>query len=130
MSKTPAELKYAPSHEWVRVDGDIATVGITDHAQDALGDLVYVELPEVGDNVAAQDEAGVVESVKAASDIYAPVSGEIIAVNEALTDSPEIVNSDPYHDGWMYKIRMSDVAELEDLLSAEDYDAKVEAEDH
>lgn len=130
MSKTPAELKYAPSHEWVRVDGDIATVGITDHAQDALGDLVYVELPEVGDTVAAQDEAGVVESVKAASDIYAPVSGEIIAVNEALTDSPEIVNSDPYHDGWMYKIRMSDVAELEDLLSAEDYDAKVEAEDH
>lgn len=130
MSKTPAELKYAPSHEWVRVDGDVATVGITDHAQDALGDLVYVELPEVGDTVAAQDEAGVVESVKAASDIYAPVSGEIIAVNEALSDSPEIVNSDPYHDGWMYKIRMSDVAELEDLLSAEDYDAKVEAEDH
>lgn len=130
MSKTPAELKYASSHEWVRVDGDIATVGITDHAQDALGDLVYVELPEVGDTVAAQDEAGVVESVKAASDIYAPVSGEIIAVNEALTDSPEIVNSDPYHDGWMYKIRMSDVAELEDLLSAEDYDAQVEAEDH
>lgn len=130
MSKTPAELKYAPSHEWVRVDGDIATVGITDHAQDALGDLVYVELPEVGDKVAAQDEAGVVESVKAASDIYAPVSGEIIAINEALGDSPEIVNSDPYHDGWMYKIRMSDVAELEDLLSAEDYDAKVEAEDH
>jgi glycine cleavage system H protein len=130
MSKTPAELKYAPSHEWVRVDGDVATVGITDHAQDALGDLVYVELPEVGDTVAAQDEAGVVESVKAASDIYAPVSGEIIAINEALGDSPEIVNSDPYHDGWMYKIRMSDVAELEDLLSAEDYDAKVEAEDH
>ncbi len=130
MSKTPAELKYAPSHEWVRVDGDVATVGITDHAQDALGDLVYVELPEVGDTVAAQDEAGVVESVKAASDIYAPVSGEIIAVNDALSDSPEIVNSDPYHDGWMYKIRMSDVAELEDLLSAEDYDAKVEAEDH
>src|SRR6218665_981517 len=130
MSKTPAELKYAPSHEWVRVDGDIATVGITDHAQDALGDLVFVELPDVGDTVAAQDEAGVVESVKAASDIYAPVSGEVIAINEALTDSPEIINSDPYHDGWMYKIRMSDVAELEDLLSAEDYDAKVEAEDH
>lgn len=130
MSKTPAELKYAPSHEWVRVDGDVATVGITDHAQDALGDLVYVELPDVGDTVAAQDEAGVVESVKAASDIYAPVSGEIIAVNDALTDSPEIINSDPYHDGWMYKIRMSDPAELEDLLSAEDYDAQVEAEGH
>lgn len=130
MSKTPAELKYAPTHEWVRVEGDIATVGITDHAQDALGDLVYVELPEVGDTVAAHDEAGVVESVKAASDIYAPVSGEIIAVNEALTDSPEIVNSDPYHDGWMYRIRMSDTAELEDLLSADDYDAQVEAEAH
>lgn len=130
MSKTPAELKYAPSHEWVRVDGDVATVGITDHAQDALGDLVYVELPDVGDTVAAQDEAGVVESVKAASDIYAPVSGEVIAVNDALTDSPEIINSDPYHDGWMYKIRMSDPAELEDLLLAEDYDAQVEAEGH
>ena len=130
MSKTPSELKYAATHEWVRVEGDVATVGITDHAQDALGDLVYIELPEVGDTVAAQDEAGVVESVKAASDIYAPVSGEIIAVNEALGDSPEIVNGDPYHDGWMYKIRMSDPAELEDLLSAEDYDAQVEAEGH
>lgn len=130
MSKTPTELKYAPTHEWVRVEGDIATVGITDHAQEALGDLVYIELPEVGDTVAAHDEAGVVESVKAASDIYAPVSGEIIAVNEALADAPETVNSDPYHDGWMYKIRMSDSAELEDLLSAEDYDAQVEAEGH
>jgi glycine cleavage system H protein len=130
MSKTPAELKYAPTHEWVRIEGDIATVGITDHAQDALGDLVYVELPEVGDTVAAHDEAGVVESVKAASDIYAPVSGEIVAVNEALADAPEIINSDPYHDGWMYRIRMSDAAELEDLLSAEDYDAQVAAEEH
>lgn len=130
MSKTPSELKYARTHEWVRVEGDIATVGITDHAQDALGDLVYVELPEVGDTVAASDEAGVVESVKAASDIYAPVSGEIIAINEALTDSPEIINGDPYHDGWMYRIRMSDAAELEDLLSAEDYEAEVAAEGH
>lgn len=130
MSKTPAELKYASSHEWVRVEGDVAVVGITDHAQDALGDLVYVELPEVGDSVNAGDEAGVVESVKAASDIYAPVSGEIIAINEALADAPEIVNSDPYTDGWMYKIRIKDAAELEDLLSAEDYDAQVEAEEH
>lgn len=130
MSKTPTELKYAPTHEWVRVEGDIATVGITDHAQDALGDLVYIELPEVGDTVAAHDEAGVVESVKAASDIYAPVSGEIIAVNEALAEAPEIVNGDPYHDGWMYKIRMSDPAELEDLLSAADYEAQVAAEGH
>ncbi|HET8730877.1 MAG TPA: glycine cleavage system protein GcvH [Moraxellaceae bacterium] len=130
MSKTPTELKYAPTHEWVRVEGDVATVGITDHAQEALGDLVYVELPEVGDSVAAHDEAGVVESVKAASDIYAPVSGEIIAVNEALVDAPETVNADPYNDGWMYKIRMSDPAELEDLLAAADYDAQVAAEGH
>lgn len=130
MSKTPSELKYAPSHEWVRVEGDVATVGITDHAQEALGDLVFVELPDVGDVVAAADEAGVVESVKAASDIYAPVSGEIIAINEALVDAPETVNTDPYHDGWMYKIRMSDPVELDDLLSAEDYDAQVAAEGH
>lgn len=130
MSKTPAELKYVASHEWVRVEGDVATIGITDHAQDALGDLVYVELPEIGDTVAAGDEAGVVESVKAASDIYAPVSGEVIAINDALADAPETVNNDPYHDGWMYKIRMSDVVELDDLLSAEDYDAQLEAEDH
>lgn len=130
MSKTPTELKYASTHEWVRVEGDVATVGITDHAQEALGDLVYIELPEVGDKVAAADEAGVVESVKAASDIYAPVSGEIIAINEALADAPETVNSDPYHDGWMYKIRMSDAVELDDLLSAADYDAQVAAEGH
>lgn len=130
MSKTPTELKYAPTHEWVRVEGDVATVGISDHAQEALGDLVFVELPDVGDVVAAADEAGVVESVKAASDIYAPVSGEIIAINEALVDAPETVNTDPYHDGWMYKIRMSDPVELDDLLSAEDYDAQVAAEGH
>lgn len=130
MSKTPTELKYAATHEWVRVEGDVATVGISDHAQEALGDLVFVELPDVGDVVAAADEAGVVESVKAASDIYAPVSGEIIAINEALVDSPETVNTDPYHDGWMYKIRMSDPVELDDLLSAEDYDAQVAAEGH
>lgn len=130
MSKSPAELKYAATHEWARVEGDIVTVGITNHAQDALGDLVYIELPEVGDSLKAADEAGVVESVKAASDIYAPVTGEVVEVNSALVDSPEIVNSDPYHDGWMYKIRMTDPAELDDLLSAEDYDAQVEAEGH
>ena len=130
MRATPAERKYATSHEWVLIEDDIAIVGITDHAQDALGDLVFVELPDVGDVVAAHDEAGVVESVKAASDIYAPLSGEIVAINDALVDSPEIVNSDPYHDGWMYKIRFSDAAELDELLSAEDYDAHVEAEEH
>jgi len=124
MSNTPAELKYAASHEWARLEGDIVTVGITDHAQDALGDLVYVELPTVGDQVAAGDEAGVVESVKAASDIYAPVSGEIVEVNEALVDAPEIVNSDAYGAGWLYKIKVSDAGELDKLLSADEYAAQ------
>lgn len=124
MSNTPAELKYAASHEWARLDGDIVTVGITDHAQDALGDLVYVELPEVGDQISAGAEAGVVESVKAASDIYAPVSGEIVAINEALADSPEIVNSEPYSGGWLYKIKISDVSELDKLMSADEYTAQ------
>lgn len=124
MSNTPAELKYAASHEWARLDGDIVTVGISDHAQDALGDLVYVELPSVGDSVQAGDEAGVVESVKAASDIYAPVSGEIVEINEALADAPEIVNSAPYTDGWLYRIRISDASELDKLLSADEYAAQ------
>ncbi|MES3039880.1 MAG: glycine cleavage system protein GcvH [Pseudomonadota bacterium] len=124
MSNTPEELKYATSHEWARLDGDIVTVGISDHAQDALGDLVYVELPSVGDSVQAGDEAGVVESVKAASDIYAPVSGEIVEINEALADSPETVNSAPYTDGWLYRIRISDVSELDKLLSADEYTAQ------
>ena len=124
MSQTPEELKYAASHEWARLDGDIVTVGITDHAQDALGDLVYVELPNVGDAVQAGDEAGVVESVKAASDIYAPVSGEIVEVNETLVDSPEMVNSAPYTDGWLYRIRISDASELDKLLSADEYTAQ------
>ena len=124
MSHTPEELKYAASHEWARLDGDIVTVGITDHAQDALGDLVYVELPNVGDAVQAGDEAGVVESVKAASDIYAPVSGEIVEVNETLVDSPEMVNSAPYTDVWLYRIRISDASELDKLLSADEYTAQ------
>ncbi len=124
MSNTPANLKYASSHEWALLEGDVVTVGITDHAQDALGDLVYVELPTVGDAVSQGDEAGVVESVKAASDIYAPVSGEIIEVNEVLADSPEIVNSEPYEGGWLYKIRVSDVAELDALMSADEYAAQ------
>lgn len=124
MSQLPAELKYAASHEWARLDGDVVTVGITDHAQDALGDLVFVELPTVGDMVSAGQEAGVVESVKAASDIYAPVSGEIIAINEALVDAPEIVNTEPYAGGWLYQIKVTDAAELDELLSAEAYAAK------
>ncbi|MBK9185785.1 MAG: glycine cleavage system protein GcvH [Moraxellaceae bacterium] len=128
MSSTPIELKYATSHEWVRLEGDIAIVGITDHAQEALGDLVFVELPDLGDTVNAGDEAGVVESVKAASDIYAPVSGEVVEVNPALEDTPELINSDPYGEGWMYKIRVSDMAELDDLLSADEYDEQVATE--
>lgn len=128
MSNTPTDLKYATSHEWARLDGDIITVGITDHAQEALGDLVFVELPEVGDSVNAGDEAGVVESVKAASDIYAPVSGEVVEVNPALEDTPELINSDPYGEGWMYKIKVSEIAELDDMMSADEYDAQVSAE--
>lgn len=122
MSQTPSELKYASSHEWVLLEEDgSVTVGISDHAQDALGDVVFVELPEVGDSLAAADEAGVVESVKAASDIYAPLTGEVIAVNALLEDAPETVNSDPYNDGWFYKLQPSDPTELDSLLSAEDY---------
>ncbi|WP_372863557.1 glycine cleavage system protein GcvH [Spongiibacter sp.] len=127
MSNTPSELKYASSHEWARLEEDgTVTVGITHHAQDSLGDVVFVELPEVGAEYAAGEEAAVVESVKAASDIYAPVSGEVIAVNEALDESPETVNEYPYSDGWFFRLQPSDVSELENLLSAEDYDAQCE----
>jgi glycine cleavage system H protein len=122
MSHAPAELKYATSHEWARLEEDgSVTVGISDHAQDALGDVVFVELPELGSTLGASDEAGVVESVKAASDVYAPVSGEVIAVNEQLEDNPEMVNSDPYNDGWFYKLQPGDSTELDKLLSAEEY---------
>ncbi|MGD9660102.1 MAG: glycine cleavage system protein GcvH [Porticoccaceae bacterium] len=122
MSEVPKELKYLETHEWVRNEGDgIATIGITDHAQDSLGDVVFVELPEVGTVLAAGDESAVVESVKAASDIYAPVSGEVIAINGQLEDEPETVNGSPYGDGWFYKVKMSDPSELEGLLDAEGY---------
>ena len=126
MSNTPSELKYA-SHEWARLEEDgTVTVGITDHAQNSLGDVVFVELPEVGAEYGAGEEAAVVESVKAASDIYAPISGEVIAVNDALEESPETVNEYPYSDGWFFRLQPSDVSELEKLLSAEDYDAQCE----
>ena len=129
MSHTPSELKYASSHEWARLEEDgTVTVGITDHAQDALGDVVFVELPEVGITLAAADEAGVVESVKAASDIYAPISGEVIAINPRLEDEPETVNSDPYNDGWFYKLQPSDSTELDALLSAADYQQQCDDE--
>ena len=129
MSHTPSELKYASSHEWARLEEDgTVTIGITDHAQDALGDVVFVELPEVGITLAAADEAGVVESVKAASDIYAPISGEVIAINPRLEDEPETVNSDPYNDGWFYKLQPSDSTELDALLSAADYQQQCDDE--
>ena len=129
MSHLPAELKYASSHEWARLEGDVVTVGITDHAQDALGDVVYVELPEIGSAVSAGEEAGVVESVKAASDIYSPISGEVIAINAILEDEPETINSDAYNDGWFFKVKISDASELENLLTAEAYQATVDAEE-
>ncbi len=130
MSQTPSELKYAASHEWARLEEDgTITVGISDHAQEALGDVVFVELPEVGTSLAAGDEAGVVESVKAASDIYAPVAGEVIAVNEQLEEEPETVNSDPYNDGWFFKLQPVDAGELDGLLGAEDYRARCDEED-
>jgi glycine cleavage system H protein len=130
MSQTPSELKYAASHEWARLEEDgTITVGISDHAQEALGDVVFVELPEIGTSLAAGDEAGVVESVKAASDIYAPVAGEVIAVNEQLEDEPETVNSDPYNDGWFFKLQPVDAGELDGLLGAEDYQARCDEED-
>lgn len=129
MSQLPEDLKYAKTHEWARVEGDIVTVGITDHAQDALGDVVYVELPEVGDQLHAADEAGVVESVKAASDVYAPVSGEVIEINEDLEDAPETINGDPYGDGWFYKLKLKDAAELDDLLDGAGYQESLEGEE-
>jgi len=129
MSQTPSELKYASSHEWARLEEDgTVTIGITDHAQEALGDVVFVELPDIGSTLAAAEEAGVVESVKAASDIYAPIGGEVIAINEQLEDEPEMVNSDPYNDGWFYKLQPSDTNELDALLSAEDYQQQCEEE--
>ena len=117
MSQVLPELRYARSHEWARVEDDgTVTVGISDHAQEALGDVVFVELPDVGADLGAGDDAGVVESVKAASDIYAPVSGKVIAVNSELEDTPETVNSDPYHDGWFFRLQPQDAAEVESLL--------------
>lgn len=130
MSDIRKELKYLSTHEWARVEEDgSVTVGITDHAQDALGDVVYVETPEVGSRVNAGEEAGVVESVKAASDIYSPVSGEVIAVNEALQDAPETINGSPYDDGWFFRVRPDNLAELEEALSPEDYREQLENED-
>ena len=130
MSQNPPELYYAKTHEWVRREEDgTVTVGITEHAQDALGDVVYVETPEVGDSIAAGDQAGVVESVKAASDIYAPLTGEVVATNEGLEDAPETVNSDAFNDCWFFKLQPQDISELDALMSAEEYEQLCDEED-
>ncbi len=121
MSNVPSELKFLSSHEWVLIEDDLATVGVSDHAQELLGDLVFVELPEVGSSIAAGDSVAVIESVKAASDTYAPVSGEIVEVNSELEDSPERINDDPYGDGWMYRVKMEDSDEVGELLDASAY---------
>jgi len=122
MSDIPGDLKFLSSHEWARVESDgTITIGISDHAQDLLGDIVFVELPEVGQSVDAESDTAIVESVKAASDIYSPLSGEVIEVNSLLEDQPEIINSSPYEDGWFFKLTPSDIGELDNLLSPEDY---------
>lgn len=118
----PSELKYASTHEWVRI-GDLVVTGISDHAQDALGDLVYVETPEVGQQITAGEQAGVVESVKTASDIHAPVSGTVVEINANLEDDPDFVNDDPYGKGWIYKIKPDNIADVEQLLSSTAYEA-------
>ena len=125
MSNVPSDLKYAKSHEWVRVSGDTATVGITDHAQHELTDIVFVELPVVGRKLAASETCAVVESVKTASDIYSPVSGEVVEVNKAAADNPGLVNTEPYAGGWFFKIKLSNAAELNSLLTPENYKAQI-----
>lgn len=129
MSEIPGDLKFLKSHEWARVEGDgRVTVGISEHAQELLGDLVYVELPQVGDRVEAGNACAVVESVKAASDVYAPVSGRIVAVNSALVDKPETINEDAYGEGWMFTIEIEDAEQLNELLSPDDYAELIEEE--
>lgn len=125
MSTIPAELKYSRSHEWVRVEGDTAVIGITDHAQEELGDIVYVELPNVGRMLAEDDIFGTVESVKAVSDLYSPLSGEVVEVNEALIGSEATINESPYENGWLMKLRIANTAELDNLMSDEQYKAEI-----
>ena len=125
MSNIPAELKYAKSHEWVRVSGDVATVGITDHAQHELTDVVFVELPEPGRKLKGGESCAVVESVKTASDIYSPVSGEVTEANKSVVDNPALVNTEPYAGGWFFKIRLSNPAELNALMNSEQYAAQI-----
>ena len=128
MANTPEDNRYAKSHEYVHVEGNIGTIGITDYAQKELGDVVFVELPQVGAQLDANDELGSIESVKAVSELFVPVSGEVIEVNEALADKPELVNTDPYGDGWMVRIRLSTPDDVDALMSAEEYEEYVEKE--
>ncbi len=128
MANVPEELQYSKDHEWIRVEGDTGTIGITDHAQNSLGDVVYVELPKVGETFGAHESFGSVESVKAVSEIFTPVSGEIVEVNESLQDDPEKVNTDPYGDGWMIRVRMSNPGEVDSMLTAAEYEDFTKAE--
>ena len=131
MNEIPGDLKFLKSHEWARMeDSGRVTVGISDHAQSLLGDLVYVELPGVGDAVKAGNACAVVESVKAASDVYSPVSGKVVAINESLTDKPETINEDAYGEGWLFAIQPDDAAEMDEMLGPDDYAAMIEDEDH
>ena len=127
---TPEDNKYAKSHEYVHMEAGVGTIGITDYAQKELGDVVFVELPQVGTQLEAGDELGSIESVKAVSELFAPVSGEVIEINETLAEKPELINTDPYGDGWMIRIRISDATELDDLMNAEEYEEYCETESH
>ena len=126
MNETPSDLKFLDSHEWIKEDDNTVIVGISDHAQNELGEVVFVELPAIGDEFVAGDEAAVVESVKAASEVYTPLSGEVIEVNEALEENPELVNTSPYEDGWFFKIRLNEASAFEDLMTEEEYNASCE----
>ena len=127
MAKVPSNLKFLDSHEWARVEDDgTVTVGISDHAQELLGDIVFVELPEIGKEISQSSDIAIVESVKAASDVYSPLSGEVTEINEALNDNPEIINSSPYEDGWFFKIKPQDISEMEKLLDADAYESSSE----
>lgn len=122
---TPSDLKFSKEHEWVRVDGDVVVIGISDFAQDQLGEVVYVDLPSAGDSLTAGDTFGEIESVKSVSELYAPITGEVLEANDALGDTPEIVNQDPYAEGWMVKVKLADAADLDELMVAAEYDAFV-----
>jgi glycine cleavage system H protein len=125
---TPEDNRYAKSHEYVHLEGDIGTVGITEYAQKELGDVVFVELPQVGSQLEAGDELGSIESVKAVSELFSPISGEVVEINEALADTPALINTDPFGDGWMVRIKVSDATEVDELMTAEEYDEFLEKE--